>query len=166
MLRFAQHDRHQASSNSPAKNSPNKQYNSAMPYEEIPHTADWSLRVWATDHAQLFTEAARGMNTLAGILLAKEPRLERSFTVSGPDAESLLVSFLSELVYYAEQEKLAFDRFNLQLVLEKGKPCQLAAILTGAPILSLNKTIKAVTYHNLNIRKSERGVEVEIVFDV
>jgi SHS2 domain-containing protein len=38
--------------------------------------------------------------------------------------------------------------------------------LYGAPILSMDKAIKAVTFHNLQIQKTRRGVEVEIVFDV
>ncbi len=137
-----------------------------MPFEELPHTADWSLRVWAADLAHLFVETARGMNALAGIRLAEKPRVRRTFSASAPDSESLLVSFLSELVYYAEQERLAFDYFNLNLEVEDSQPCCLSATLRGAPILSLDKSIKAVTYHNLQVRKTERGLEVEIVFDV
>ena len=38
--------------------------------------------------------------------------------------------------------------------------------LSGAPLISLVKAIKAVTYHNLKIRRSKQGFEVEIVFDV
>lgn len=137
-----------------------------MPFEELFHTADWSLRVWAADLAHLFVETARGMNALTGFKLAEKPRVRRTFTASAPDAESLLVSFLSELVYYAEQDRLAFDHFDLSLNLEDGQPCHLSATLRGAPILSLDKAIKAVTYHNLQIQQTARGYEIEIVFDV
>jgi SHS2 domain-containing protein len=137
-----------------------------MPFEEIPHTADWSLRVWAATLVDLFLEAARGMNAQAGIRLAEQPRVKRTFSASAFDAESLLVSFLSELVYYAEHDRLAFDKIDLDLEHENGKPYQLQATLNGATLLSLEKAIKAVTFHNLQIRKTNRGVEVEIVFDV
>lgn len=137
-----------------------------MPYEELSHTADWSLHVWAADLAHLFVEAARGMNALSGIELAEKPRVRRTFTASTPDAESLLVSFLSELVYFAEQDCLAFDHFDLSLNLEDGQPFRLSATMHGAPILSLEKPIKAVTFHNLQIQQTARGVEIEIVFDV
>ncbi|MFA5873569.1 MAG: archease [Anaerolineales bacterium] len=53
-----------------------------MPYEELPHTADWCLRVWAADMAGLFAEAARGMNALSGVRLAPGLRVERMF-ISG-----------------------------------------------------------------------------------
>ncbi|HEX7542333.1 MAG TPA: archease [Anaerolineales bacterium] len=137
-----------------------------MPFEELSHTADWSLRVWAADLAHLFVETARGMNALAGIKLAEKPRVRHTFSASAPDTESLLVSFLSELVYHTEQDNLAFDDFDLSIDLEDGQPGRLSAILRGAPILSLDKAIKAVTYHNLQIQQTARGYEIEIVFDV
>jgi SHS2 domain-containing protein len=137
-----------------------------MPFEELSHTADWSLCVWAADLPHLFMDTAKGMNALAGTKLAEKPRIRRTFSKSAVDIESLLVSFLSELVYYAEQDRLAFDHFDLSLKFEGGQPCRLSAILRGAPILVLDKSIKAVTYHNLQIQQTARGYEVEIVFDV
>jgi len=137
-----------------------------MPFEELSHTADWSLRVWAEDLPHLFMETAKGMNALAGTKLAEKPRIRRTFSTSAMDIESLLVSFLSELVYYAEQDRLAFDHFDLSLKSEDGQPCCLSAVLRGAHILALDKPIKAVTYHNLQIQQITKGYEVEIVFDV
>ena len=132
-----------------------------MPYEELQHTADWCLRVWAADLPSLFTEAALGMNALSGARLAPGPLLQRTFECVAPDPESLLVSFLSELVFAAEQEQLAFGNFRIGI---EGQ--SLKVQMDGAPLLSIHKTIKAVTYHNLQIRQTGRGFEVEIVFDV
>ena len=132
-----------------------------MGFEEIPHTADWSIRVWAEDLAGLLAESARGMNWLAGADLADEPRIVKSFEAKEPDDESLLVAFLSELIYYAEQENLGFDDFDIHL-----NDGRLKVELGGAPLKSMDKAIKAVTWHNLNITKTARGLEVEIVFDV
>ena len=132
-----------------------------MPFEELAHTADWALRVRAADLPKLFAESARGMNALSGARAATGPRAHRIVTLSAPDAESLLVAFLSELVYAAEQEQMMFDEFKIQI---EGQT--LKAKMDGAPLESINKTIKAVTYHNLQIREIEGGVEVEIVFDV
>jgi len=135
-------------------------------FEELPHTADLTLHVWAADMAHLFEESARGMNAIAGITLTYKPRLRRTFSVSAEDTESLLVSFLSELVYSIEHNRLAFDCFDVSLDLNIGQPCHLIADMCGAPIQSMDKAIKAVTYHNLEIQQTARGIEVEIVFDV
>jgi SHS2 domain-containing protein len=132
-----------------------------MPFEEVQHTADWSLRVWAADLPSLFRDAARGMNSLAGLQQAPGPSLHQTFEANAPDPESLLVSFLSELVYAAEQEKTGFDQFDIKFAGQK-----LIAEMSGAPLVSVNKAIKAVTYHNLQIQQTTRGYEVEIVFDV
>jgi len=132
-----------------------------MGYEEIPHTADWSIRVWADDLEELLAESARGMNWLAGTELTDQPRITKSFETEEPDNESLLVAFLSELVYYAEQENLGFDNFEISI-----KNDRLKVEMEGAPLKSLNKAIKAGTWHKLEIRESARGLEVEIVFDV
>jgi SHS2 domain-containing protein len=130
-------------------------------FEELPHTADWAMRVWATSLSELFAEAARGMNALSGVKPGPGPRLSRTFTIEAPDVESLLVAFLSELIWYVEQENLAFDAFKVIL-----KRSKLKVSMSGSPILSLNKSIKAVTYHNLQIEKTQDGFQVEIVFDV
>ena len=132
-----------------------------MGFEEIPHTADWALRVWAEDLPGLLAEAARGMNWLAGAELSDGPRRKITFETKSADAESLLVAFLSELVYYAEQENRGFDEFDIRIF-----DFRLSATLQGAPLKALKKAIKAVTWHNLEIRETARGMEVEIVFDV
>lgn len=137
-----------------------------MPFEELSHTADWCMRVWAADLSQLMAEAARGMNTLAGIKLAGKPRVQRNLSLSAADAESLLVSFLSELVYIAEKEAQAFDDYELSIGSSADQTMHLSAVLQGAPILSIDKAIKAVTYHNLKIQQTRKGLETRIVLDV
>jgi len=132
-----------------------------MGFEEISHTADWSAHVWADDLPSLFAEAARAMDTLAGTVTGKGPRVKRTFESEASDAESLLVSFLSELVYYQEQENLVFDVFDLKIAGSK-----LKVEMEGAQLLSADKAIKAVTYHNLKIEKTDHGFETTIVFDV
>jgi len=132
-----------------------------MGFQEIPHTADWALRVWADDLAGLLAESARGMNALAGLVIIQDSRLKRKIDFEGVDGESLLVAFLSELVYALEQEGLAFDQFDLRITGHK-----LAAEMAGGKIGSVARIIKAVTWHNLKIERTTRGLEVEIVFDV
>lgn len=144
-----------------------------MPYQEIPHVADWSLRVWADDLPSLFAEAARGMNALSGAQPAPRadegpesgPAARRTLSLSAPDAESLLVAFLSELVFAAEQERVTFTDFHVQISEREGG-WELETEMDGAPLEAISKMIKAVTFHNLHIQQTPRGCKVEIVFDV
>lgn len=129
-------------------------------YEEIAHTADWSLHVWAPTLEELFRQAALGMQSLMGVAPGRGPREERRLRAQALDSESLLVWFLSEMLYLIEDESLAFDQIGISL--QDG----LEARLVGSRCDPPQKIIKAVTYHNLNIRRTERGYEAELVFDV
>jgi len=130
-------------------------------YREIEHTADWELEIWAPDLLGLLKQAALGMYALAGISLQDQPRVSRAVVINAHDAQELLVSFLSELLFIGENEKLGFDQ--MQLVLENNS---LRADLSGAPISSMHKEIKAVTYHNLKVTQSFKGLATRVVFDV
>jgi SHS2 domain-containing protein len=101
------------------------------------------------------------MYALTQTQLNPETRLTRAFELPYHDPESLLVDFLSELLYLGEDQGIGFDSFDIQLDGD-----ELRAELEGAPIKSQAKEIKAVTYHNLRVRQTERGLEVNIVFDV
>ena len=130
-------------------------------YLEVPHTADWALQVWAATPAGLLEMAARGMFSLMDLQIGPGPRQERTLTLQAADLESLLVSFLAELLYWNEDEKLAFDEFELTL-----EGLSLQAVCRGGQVGRQRKEIKAVTYHNLRIALSPAGLQTVIVFDV
>jgi SHS2 domain-containing protein len=134
------------------------------PYQEVDHTADWALRVWAPSLADLFVEAAHGMYALAG---AEPASLDpgstwRPVEVTGPDDEALLVGWLQELLYLTESEDWVLGACR---VLELA-PGRLRAEAAGQAGRRLDKVIKAVTYHNLAIRSTDGGYETTLVFDV
>jgi SHS2 domain-containing protein len=135
--------------------------NQAAGFREKEHTADWELEVWAPDLPELLVQAARGMYWLMGARLEEGVRAGRSVQFSGADDESRLVGFLQELLYLTGSEGLAFDCFEVTLEAEGGR-----AVLGGAPLAGMGKEIKAVTYHNLAVRKTPAGLKATIVFDV
>jgi len=130
-------------------------------YREQPHTADWALEVWASDLGGLLQQAARGMYALMQAKLTGEPREVYRFEINAPDREVVLVTFLAELLYFTQRDDVGFDQFDLAWAGQR-----LTATVEGAPIESIAKEIKAVTYHNLAVRETERGLEATLVFDV
>lgn len=133
-------------------------------YREIEHTADWQLEVWAPDLPTLFSLAAEGMLALANVRIESSQQVNRKLHLKAGDLESLLVSFLSELLYLGEAQGLGFGRTDI--VILPGQPVELRANLLGGQILEQAKEIKAVTYHNLEIRQVDGLYRVRIVFDV
>ncbi len=135
----------------------------AKVFEELDHTADRALRVYGADWGQLLINAACGLNSL----LAPEfsPGAERhktSLQLEALDAESLLVEWLSELAYLAESEMLVFDEFELQDV----SPTHVRATLWGRRAVRLEGDVKAVTYHNLEVVRTAKGLSATVVLDV
>ncbi len=132
-------------------------------WEEIDHTADWALHVWAEDLRGLFEAAAQGMVSLiAGRADPGGVPVEQTFSLDAPDVETLLVDWLTELLYLVEEENAVFTRIIVQRV----EGLHLEAAASGRRGGEFSKHIKAVTYHNLAIIPAVNGLETVIVFDV
>ncbi|NOR89277.1 MAG: archease [Anaerolineales bacterium] len=131
-------------------------------FEEIEHTADWALRVRGQNLTDLFRNAALGMLSLLDIEPVPGNSESRFFELKAEDTETLLVSWLEELLYPLEVEHAAVVDFQVE-VLEKA---QLKATIELKRIASIKKEIKAVTFNELDIRTVDSGYETIIVFDV
>jgi SHS2 domain-containing protein len=130
-------------------------------FREKEHRADWELEVWAPDLPELLVQAALGMYWLMDARLEGGSRHPLLLEFSGVDEESQLVGFLQELLYLTDSKGLAFDRFAVTIDGEHGR-----AELSSAPLAYRAKEIKAVTYHNLEVRQTPAGLETTLVFDV
>jgi SHS2 domain-containing protein len=130
-------------------------------FREIEHTADWEIEVWAPNFGRLLALAALGMMQLSGTRLQTGNPVQQTLEISGEDRESQLVNFLNELLFLSETEALAFDSFQASVY-----PGGCTVLVTGGKIQGQTKAIKAVTFHNLVIRESEKGLMVNLVFDV
>ncbi len=131
-------------------------------FEEIEHTADWALRVHGQNLTDLFRNAALGMLSMLDIEPVPGKTEKRVFELKAEDTETLLVSWLEELLYPLEVENAAVVDFQVE-VLEK---VLLKATIELKKIASIKKEIKAVTFNELDIRTVDSGYETIIVFDV
>lgn len=135
-----------------------------MPFEEIEHTADWAIRVRGEDLRQLFASAARGMFSLLTDLDPIVATRELELDLHAIDMETLLVDWLNELLYQAEEKGIVFKEFTIR---ELGThTAHVRATVAGGPVPGLRHTIKAATFSGLAIQRDESGYSTEIVFDV
>jgi SHS2 domain-containing protein len=134
-----------------------------MGFEEVEHTADKALRIVGINLKELMISAAQGMTQLmVGDVSKISNKIKKSIELQAVDAESLLVEWLGELAYWAETEMLVFKKFKVTDI----TATRLQATIWGATVPELEKHIKAVTYHNLEIRQTPKGLEATVVFDV
>ena len=134
-------------------------------YELIEHTADIGIRVKGADFKELFKNAALAM---FDIIAQKEkatgrPR-ETKINQKADDLEELFINWLNELLSLSATKELIFAGFKINKLDDK----TLQAVATGTNIKNykVNTEIKAATYHELEIRKSNSGWEAKVIFDV
>ncbi len=137
-------------------------FGSSVRFEEIDHTADVGIRAYGATASEIFESAAAGMFSLIAKLDGVKPVGEEEIRLSAEDLPSLLVAFLSELLYLHETEHLLFCAFDVEVT-----GTQVHARVRGEAIdktrHELKLAIKAVTYHRLSV-DLQKGV-AEVIFD-
>jgi len=133
-----------------------------IPYEELDHTADWKIRVWGKDYADLFRNAALAMYAMMGKKVRTGPEVTREVDVDAVDYPSLMVAWLNELLFHSEVNEEIYDDVEILAISPEGLRARVRGFV-GKTELS---KIKAATYHDLEIRETNKGVEATVVFDV
>jgi SHS2 domain-containing protein len=134
-------------------------------FQFIDHTADAGILVKAPTLEGMFETAALGFSELITKVGSLNCMLQRQFRLQEDDMETLLVSWLQELLYLLDTEGLIFGRFRVKL-----KDLALEATAWGEvfdpEIHTLKTEIKAVTYHQLEVVEDDQGWEAQVIFDI
>lgn len=135
--------------------------NSSERFEEIEHTADAALRIYGRERSELFVNAAYGMFSLIADWEDIPPSTEQEISLEAIDDETLLVDWLSELLYLHEMEEVVYTSFEILDI----SPTTLRAVARGTKRWNPSTAIKAVTFNDLHIEKTPKGYTTTIVFD-
>jgi SHS2 domain-containing protein len=130
--------------------------------EELEHTADLALKVHGHSLKEVFANAAYGMFSLMADLEGLEPTISHEISLESLDYEALLVDWLNELLYLHEVEEEIYSRFEIEALSSSALSATVWGIQTGASKL----TVKAATFHDLEIKETEDGYLATVVFDV
>lgn len=134
-------------------------------YEQLPHTADLKVRAWAPDLRGLIEQAARAMIDLL-VHGQPEPAQQVEVRARGHDAEETLVDCLREILLLRELRGLLPVTAEVPEADERSARCLVGVVaVADAPQLQ-DADIKAVTYHDLAVRREDDRLVVEVVFDV
>jgi len=135
----------------------------AVRYEEIEHTADVGIRAYGATLNELFANAAEGMFSLVADLGAVKPVGEIEVRLAAEDIPTLMLRWLSELLYIHETQRLLLAAFDVQL-----DGTSLRGRARGEAIdkkrHELKLVIKAVTRHRLTV-DPQKGI-AEVIFDI
>ena len=140
-----------------------------MGYEALDHTADAAFRVWGRDLPELFSKAAEAMYSVMIDVASVRPKVSKTLSLSAPTVDLLLHDWLSELLFITDVEGLVFSRFEVDIHEEDGS-FRLEAACWGEPLdperHSPETEIKAVTYHELEVKKEGDLWAAKLVFDI
>lgn len=143
-------------------------------YKQLPHTADIKIRAFGATKEELFIHAligmfqvigphAKGCSTINGFLICPDLPKVHEIDVSSPDIESLLVDFLS----YAWWLSDVYNEAYLAGEVHEFSDTHIKATVRGVAITGFDVVeIKAVTYHDLQIKEIDGHWEADIVFDI
>ncbi|WP_292393107.1 archease [Methanoculleus sp. UBA303] len=135
-----------------------------MSFEELDHTADVLMRVRGTTITEVFSDAGRALfHVMYGP--CEDRGIERQISLAAEDLESLLIDYLSELLFITDVENIVFCTFDVDI-----QGTRLSAAIRGEPFdparHSAGALIKGVSYFGLEIVKEEEAYVVDIIFDI
>jgi len=138
--------------------------------QEIDHTGDVGIVVTAPTLRDLYARAALGMFWVLTDLGAVRETDTRTVAVEAADREALMVRWLSDLNFVHVTEHQLFRRMEVDMLEPTDDGVALRATCSGERIDPARHTvyteIKAVTFHDLQIRDTDDGWTVQVIFDL
>ena len=132
-------------------------------YEILEHTGDVKIRVFGETPDGLFQNALLAMNEILKPKIKGQSSKVRNIEIKSTDLNALLVDFLSEINYLRQVNREVYDKVKFT----KFSAVKVEAELNGRKVEEFGEDIKAVTFHELDVRQGPEGIwETVIVFDV
>ena len=135
-------------------------------YETFDHTADLGIRVFGRTCEEVFARAAYALFDLLTDLKKVRQKTSLAISTQGADREELLVHWLGELLFLCESQGYLFKKFSIAHL----DQTSLQAVAHGEifdPSRHRFKTeIKAVTYHQVEVKRNDGSWEGKVIFDI
>ena len=135
-------------------------------FEILEHTADIGFRVWGATPGELFENAATALQSIALETEAVEDRIVYPIAAAGEDYESLLVNWLSELLYYLDGEQVVMRRVRIERI----SPERVSGKGWGEPRDAGRHPpkllVKGVTYHQLSVKQEAGRWTAQVFLDI
>jgi SHS2 domain-containing protein len=132
----------------------------------VDHTADGGIAVEAPDLVQLFERAAYAMFSVITDLAAARATETSCISIEAPDHLALLVGWLSELNYRHVTEHRIFSKFEVLALSEHHLEAEVSGEIFDPARHTIFTEIKAVTFHDLQLKRDEHGWKAQIIFDL
>jgi len=142
-------------------------------FRVLEHPADVGIEARGSTTAEAFSAAAEGL--LALLLESTDPPgddqlLREPLHLTAPDEESLLIRWLSEIVFLIDARRFIPHKPVVVKLTKEAGNFALDAVLTGsrfdASRQRLRLEVKAVTYHQVAVLQDGPETVVRVYFDI
>jgi len=133
-------------------------------YEILDHPADLKIRAFGKSLPEVFVNMAMAIARKQSPSPAPAEEPGEEIVLESDDLSALLVDWLSEILYRSEINKKVY--FDFEIMEFSENPYKIKARIKGAPVEAKNTDIKAVTYHDLEIKKIGDNWETIVIFDI
>lgn len=135
-------------------------------YRFIDHTADLGLEIFGRDPSDLFEQAAYALTDLLTDPSQLKGRRQHTFKISGLDWEDLLINWLRELLYLYNGDALLVARVDILAIEQTRLHAVVATDAFQAGRHEIRNEIKAVTYHQLEVKPVGGKWLARVIFDI
>ncbi|MBT8315282.1 MAG: archease [Maribacter sp.] len=137
-----------------------------MKIQYLPHTADVRMRISGSTLEELFKAGMIGMGNILkeGFCNKNNPiDNKKEIDIQAVDQTCLLIDFLSEILSLCYVEKSIYCKGEFPVL----TATKIVGTIYGTHINNLDEEIKAVTYHEAQVRcNSDNQWETIVVFDI
>lgn len=137
-----------------------------MPYELLNHTADIGIRVTEPSIKALFETSGRGMVAQISDTEGLSGARKKEINVEGMDREDLLINWLRELLCFWTIDGLLVKDARIHEISDFRLRAEVLYDAYDPKQHEILKDIKAVTYHNISVVRTDAGWTADIIFDV
>jgi SHS2 domain-containing protein len=135
-----------------------------MTFEEVPHTADVKIRIHARTLEELFSDACEALMTVM-YGPSRKGIMKREIFVTSSDIDSLLLDFLSEILFISDVEGIVFSKAVVHIA-GQNLSAELEGETFSKKMHAKGTEVKGISYSGLTVRHDANGYMVDIVFDV
>ena len=134
-------------------------------FDIVEHTADTGIIAYGTDMPEAFANAAYGMFSLMADLRQVREETSRYVEAEAGDRESLVVSWLNELLYIFDVERIIFRRFDVLEITNTRLKADAYGEKVDPSRHKLRGGVKAATYHTLKVAERRERYSIRVIFD-
>jgi len=132
----------------------------------LDHTADLGILVYGKDLRELFTNAGEAFFTIITDLQMVRESTERTIQIESSNLEDLMVNWLGELLYLHDVDGLLFKSFSIDELRDGTMRARARGEVFQEERHVIKTEIKAVTYHQIQVKEERGRWRARIIFDL